>query len=100
LVRVGAGQLGLDPAEQEQLCGLERSGGEDPLAHQGGFHLLRPVVKLADGTMLVGDHVESYTVDWLETEFALADVRWRSFDPKEAVETRTEAGWKANPNLS
>jgi hypothetical protein len=67
---------------------------------EAGFHLLRPVVKLADGTMLVGDHVESYTADWLETEFALADVRWRSLDPKEAVETRTEAGWKLNPDLS
>ncbi|HXP84297.1 MAG TPA: hypothetical protein VN841_06235 [Bryobacteraceae bacterium] len=67
---------------------------------EAGFHLLRPVVKLADGTMLVGDHVESYTADWLETEFSLADVRWRSLDPKEAVETRTEPGWKMNPDLS
>src|SRR5512140_3056817 len=25
---------------------------------EAGFHLLRPVVKLADGTMLVGDHTE------------------------------------------
>ena len=47
---------------------------------EAGFHLLRPVVKLADGTMWVGDHTEGYTQDWIETEFSLADVRWRGID--------------------
>ncbi len=66
---------------------------------EAGFHLLRPVVKLADGTMLVGDHTEGYTVDWLETEFALADVRWRGLDAKEIVETK-DGQWRLNPDLS
>ena len=47
---------------------------------EAGFHLLRPVVKLADGTVWVGDHTEGYTQDWIETEFSLADVRWRGVD--------------------
>jgi hypothetical protein len=67
---------------------------------EAGFHLLRPVLKLADGTFLVGSHVESYTADWLETEFALVDVRWRSLDSQNVVESRAEAGWKENPDLS
>ncbi|HSR07365.1 MAG TPA: hypothetical protein VLM42_09455, partial [Bryobacteraceae bacterium] len=37
---------------------------------EAGFHLLRPVLKLADGTFLVGDHAEGYSQDWLETEFS------------------------------
>jgi len=67
---------------------------------EAGFHLLRPVLKLADGTFLVGSHVESYAQDWLETEFALADVRWRVLDEKNVVESRMEAGWKSNPDLT
>ncbi len=30
-----------------------------------GFHVVRPVVKLADGTMLVGDHVDASTTTFL-----------------------------------
>jgi len=41
---------------------------------EAGFHMLRPVLKLADGTMLVGDYVETYSVDWRETEFPIANV--------------------------
>jgi hypothetical protein len=67
---------------------------------EAGFHLLRPVLKLADGTLLVGDHVESYTGDWLETEFPFSGVRWRALDSPAAVESRLEAGWANNPDLS
>jgi hypothetical protein len=66
---------------------------------EAGFHLLRPVLKLADGTFLVGDHVEGYTQDWLETEFSLADVRWRGLNPEMVVET-IDGQWKQNPDLS
>lgn len=66
---------------------------------EAGFHLLRPVLKLADGTFLVGDHVEAYSADWNETEFPLADVRWRGLDSEAVVETRREAGWKEHPDL-
>jgi len=64
-----------------------------------GFHVLRPVIKLADGTMLVGDHVEEYSTDWHESEFALADVRWRGLDPEHAVEA-TDGKWRPAPDLS
>ena len=67
---------------------------------QAAFNLLRPVVKLADGKYLVGDYTEGYTGDWRETEFSLASVRWRYFDPATAVTTRTEPNWVVNPDLT
>jgi hypothetical protein len=65
-----------------------------------GFHLLRPVLRLADGSFLVGDHVEGYTVDWLVTEFALADVRWRGLDIGRGVVETIDGQWKKDPDLS
>src|SRR5215204_5617524 len=45
-----------------------------------GFHVVRPVVKLADGTWLVGDYGEgapsSNSTLFLQSEFAVANVRW------------------------
>jgi hypothetical protein len=64
------------------------------------FNLLRPILKLADGTYLVGDYTEGYTGDWRVTEFSFASVRWRSFDPINCVTTRTIAGWIEDPDLS
>ncbi|HSR07588.1 MAG TPA: hypothetical protein VLM42_10580 [Bryobacteraceae bacterium] len=65
-----------------------------------GFHLLRPVLKLADGTFLVGDHAEGYTSDWIVTEFALADVRWRGLDIGRGVVETIDGQWKKDPDLS
>jgi hypothetical protein len=45
-----------------------------------GFHQVRPIVKLADGTWLVGDHTDGSTVDWLQSDFSVADVRWLRLD--------------------
>jgi hypothetical protein len=52
-----------------------------------GFHMLRPIVKLADGTWLVGDHADAYATDWYWSEFGLADVRWRKFDSTKVIAT-------------
>ena len=45
-----------------------------------GFHEVRPVVKLADGTWLIGDHVDANTYDYHESEFYLSEVRWLKLD--------------------
>jgi hypothetical protein len=49
-----------------------------------GFHVVRPVVKLADGSWLVGDYAEgapsSNSTLFLESEFALSQVRWLPLD--------------------
>jgi hypothetical protein len=67
---------------------------------QAGFNLLRPILKLADGRVLVGDYTEAYTGDWRETEFPLAAVRWRALDSTNVVTERREPGWAANVDLS
>jgi hypothetical protein len=45
-----------------------------------GFHEVRPVLKLADGTWLVGDHVDANTFDYKESEFYLSEVHWLKLD--------------------
>jgi hypothetical protein len=45
-----------------------------------GFHQVRPIAKLADGTWLIGDHTDGSSSDWLQTDFSLADVHWMRLD--------------------
>lgn len=45
-----------------------------------GFHEVRPVLKLADGTYLIGDHTDADTFDYRESEFFLAEVHWMKVD--------------------
>ena len=45
-----------------------------------GFHQIRPVVKLADGTLLAGDFADANTYDYRTNEFYLAEVRWMVLD--------------------
>jgi hypothetical protein len=52
-----------------------------------GFHQIRPIVKLADGTWLVGDRTDGTTRDWLITEFNVADVHWLKLDIDRVVTT-------------
>jgi hypothetical protein len=58
------------------------------IAKVSGFHEIRPVVKLADGTWLVGNFADSYTFDYHEVEFHFADVRWMRLD----IDTLTTKG--------
>ena len=50
------------------------------LVKTSGFREIRPMLKLADGTWLVGDHADAYTFDFHESEFFLADVHWLKLD--------------------
>jgi hypothetical protein len=66
-----------------------------------GFHVVRPVVKLADGTWLVGDYGEgapsSNSTLFLQSEFAVANIRWLTLDITRVV-TRGQTFEK--PDLS
>ena len=70
------------------------------------FHVVRPVVKLADGTFLVGDHADSSTTTFLDSEFALFGLRWVKLDPERVVTTGVygpvgdAASWIEKPDLS
>ena len=58
------------------------------LAKTSGFHEIRPVVKLADGTWLVGNVADAYTYDYRENDFFFGDVRWLKLD----IQTLTTKG--------
>jgi hypothetical protein len=64
-----------------------------------GFHVVRPVVKLADGTLLVGDHADASIPLLATREFSFADVRWIRLDPMRVVTVNGGRGaGPANPN--
>ena len=54
-----------------------------------GFHVVRPIVKLADGNWFVGDYGEgapsANSTLFLESEFAVASVRWLPLDISRVV---------------
>ena len=52
-----------------------------------GFHQVRPVIKLADGTWLVGDRADGATRDWMLSEIFYGDVRWLKLDIARVVTT-------------
>jgi hypothetical protein len=69
-----------------------------------GFHVVRPVVKLADGSMFVGDHTSESVAMMIVSEFPVATVRWVKLDPTRVV-TLGSPGLPANqiwvtPDLS
>jgi hypothetical protein len=67
-----------DKANFADLTGLARIRWNTKMS---GFHKIRPIVKLADGTWLVGDRADGdSTRDWLVSEFNVADVRWMRLD--------------------
>jgi hypothetical protein len=73
------------------------------LIHTSGYHEVRPLIKLADGTWLVGDHGDATTLDYHVVEVTLADLHWLIPTPEHAI-TRTEqplsvqAGWNTPPD--
>jgi hypothetical protein len=52
-----------------------------------GYHQIRPVVKLADGTWLVGDRADGSPRDWVISEISFADLHWLKLDITRAVAT-------------
>jgi hypothetical protein len=75
------------------------------LVKQSGFHEVRPVLKLADGTLLVGDHADGWNdaFDWYASDILIASVRWRRLDPERVVTmvgaSANAAGWVEKPDL-
>src|SRR5690348_15441660 len=62
-----------------------------------GFHQVHPVLKLADGTMLVGDRADGSVADWLQSEFLVSEVHWIRLDPEKVL---TKGTIVAKPDLS
>jgi hypothetical protein len=69
-----------------------------------GFHEVRPVVKLADETMYVGDFAAASVPMLTTSEFVPAAIKWIKLDPKRLVTVNTPGNtfnyvW-ASPDLS
>jgi hypothetical protein len=66
-----------------------------------GVHVVRPLIKLANGTWLVGDYAEgaasSNSTLFLESEFAIVNVRWLALDIARVV---TRGTWVEKPDLT
>jgi hypothetical protein len=76
-----------DKARLADLSGMARIRWNTKLS---GFHQVRPIVKLADGTWLVGDRTDDGSArDWLVSEVSLADVHWVKLDIARVVTVGT-----------
>jgi hypothetical protein len=68
------------------------------------LHPLRPLVKLADGTMWAADFTEPLSTYMRESEIYFVDItRWREINPATMAEARTKPGqplWKTDLDLS
>ena len=62
-----------------------------------GFHRAQPLIKLADGTLLVGDQAQGSVADWQQSEVSFSEVRWLALDPVRGV---TLGRWVEHPDLS
>lgn len=71
-----------------------------------GFHRVRPLIKLADGTLLIGDQAEGSMADWHQYEISFREVRWMKLDPVRGVtlietpDPTLGGTWIENPDLS
>jgi len=75
------------------LTGLARLRA---ITRTGSLHVLHPVVKLADGTLLAGSQTISTDGEYLENEVAFSGQRWYKLDPQKVVTTSEVK----NPDLS
>jgi hypothetical protein len=83
-----------DRARYVDLTGLARIRWN---VKTSGFHEVRPIVKLADGTWLVGEHTDASPLDWLVGELSIASVRWLKLDAERLV---TTGNFVDKPDLS
>ncbi len=62
----------------------------------GGLHVIHPVLKLADGTLVAGTHADDTDGTFLQSEIAFTNQRWVKLDPVKIV----TGAVVANPDLS
>ncbi|MGH8143875.1 MAG: hypothetical protein ACREU2_15320 [Steroidobacteraceae bacterium] len=71
-----------DKTSLADLSGLARIRFNTKMS---GFHHIRPIVELADGTWWVGDQTVGSTRDWLVSEISFADLHWLKLDMTHVV---------------
>ena len=73
-----------DKQRYADLTGLARIRWNTKMS---GFHQVRPIVRLADGTWLAADHGVGTARDWLVSELFVADLHWLRLDIARGVTT-------------
>ena len=63
---------------------------------QSGIRCLHVVLKLSDGTWLVGSQGDCVSKDWRITEFNISDISWYTLNIKSVIEVKPVS----NPDLS
>ena len=71
-----------DPRNYVDLTGLARLRW---MLRTNAIHMLYPVVKLANGTFIVGDRGISTDGEFLEVDVAFGGMRWYGLDPTKVV---------------
>jgi hypothetical protein len=75
-----------DKTHLADLSGLARIRWNSKMS---GFHQVRPIVRLADGTWLIGDRAVGTTRDWLVSELSYGDLHWLKLDIARVVTVGT-----------
>jgi hypothetical protein len=83
--------------EKNNFVDLTGLGKVRWVTRTSGFHVVRPTVKLADGTWLVGDRTSGTWADFNESEISYPEVRWMKLDIERVV---TQGRWAENVDLS
>jgi hypothetical protein len=81
--------------DQRNLLNLTEAARLRWIVRTNAIHFLHPVVKLADGRLLVGDRGITTHGEFLAVEIAFGGMRWYALDPVKVV-VQTEV---TNPNL-
>jgi hypothetical protein len=82
---VAAGPFALTFRDKTSLLDLTGGAKIRWATKTSGFHVVRPVVKLADGSMFVGDYHSESVAMMAVSEFPIATVRWVKLDPMRVV---------------
>ncbi len=82
-----------DKANYLDLTGLARLRW---IIRTNGLHVIHPVLKLADSTLIAGSHADNTEGVFLQSEIAFNNQRWYKLDPNKVV-TGAEV---RNPDLS
>lgn len=82
-----------DKSNYLDLTGLARLRW---IVRTNGLHVIHPVLKLTDGTLVAGSHADNTEGVFLQSEIAFTNQRWYKLDPNKVV-TTVEV---RNPDLS
>ena len=90
--------VGVTFADKTRYIDLTRRARIGWTVRTSGFHVVRPIVKLANGNWLIGDHAFAATVhDYVHEDFVTKDIRWRRLDVERMV---TVGEWPVNVDLT